>query len=356
MSYGKRKPKINFEEWCLNNNRTDLLKRWDYELNDVLPSEISYKSNKKYYFICPKHIHESQLSNIQYVSCGKQKNIICKKCNSFAQYIINNYSEEYLNELVELNLNYDLWDINYKSNHYKLLIRCNKMGHECLQTPEHFVRNGCQYCAHRAKTNIPKEDSLGIICPKILPLWSSKNDKTPYDYYPSSTFKVYWRCENNIHDDFYRAINVSKMVNFRCPKCVNFWGEYNGNWKGGVTYSDKKERQSYKYQIWRKEVIKRNNNICQCCLRKINENNLMAHVHHIYNFSDYKNLRINVDNGITLCQECHCFDIEDSFHNLYGNFHNTPEQLEEYINYKRKKLGINIPFSIEEYLKNKIII
>ena len=34
---------------------------------------------------------------------------------------------------------------------------------------------------------------------------------------------------------------------------------------------------------------------------------------------------------------------------------NTPEQLEEYINNKRKELGINIPFNIEEYLNGNIL-
>lgn len=32
-----------------------------------------------------------------------------------------------------------------------------------------------------------------------------------------------------------------------------------------------------------------------------------------------------------------------------GTYNNTPEQLEEYINKKRKQLGINIPFNIKNY-------
>lgn len=351
MSYDTRKPNYTFEEWCIQNNREDLLIRWDYELNKKLPSEVSYQSNKKFYFLCPRHIHESQLSNIQYISGGRQKNIICKKCRSFAQYVIDNYSEEYLNKLSKLNLKYNLWEIGSKSNTYKLLIECNKKGHRYIQTPENFVKNGCQYCSHRSKKDdIPKEESLGMICPKIIPLWSNKNDKTPYSYYPSSTHKVYWKCENGIHEDFLRSINVSKMTDFRCPKCVNYWGENNGNWKGGLTYLDKKERQSYEYKLWREQVIKRDNNICQCCLKKIDNHDLLTHVHHIYNFADYKDYRTNINNGITLCNECHDFKINDSFHNLYGLVHTTPKQLEEYINYKREKLGITVPFQIDKYL------
>ena len=47
----------SFEKWCKDNKRQDLLDRWDYELNDISPSKISYKSNKKYWFKCPRNIH-----------------------------------------------------------------------------------------------------------------------------------------------------------------------------------------------------------------------------------------------------------------------------------------------------------
>lgn len=344
--------KINysFKDWCEDNNRVDILERWDYELNKITPSEINYKSNKKYYFLCPRHLHESQLSNIQYFSSGKQKNLVCKKCKSFAQYILDNYSQEYLELLIQINPNINLWDIGQKSNSHKLNIKCFKKGHKYLQTPEHFVKNGCQYCSHRIQNCIDKEESLGFLYPKMLPLWSDKNKQTPYDYYPYSTSKVFWKCENNIHEDYNRAISVSNTIGFRCPKCVNFWGENNANWKGGNTYKDKKERQSYQYLQWRKQVKEKDNYTCQCCLNKIDDI-ITGHVHHIYNFADYKDLRMDINNGITLCQNCHQLNIEDSFHNIYGNFHTTPEQLDNYINYKRKKLGINIPFNINKYMQ-----
>lgn len=50
--------KMSFYEWCIQNNRNDLLDRWDYDLNNVIPSEILHSSNKSYYFKCdtnPKH-------------------------------------------------------------------------------------------------------------------------------------------------------------------------------------------------------------------------------------------------------------------------------------------------------------
>ena len=45
---------IDFENWCIKNNRVDLLSLWDYELNNKIPKQISAKTRKKYYFKCPK--------------------------------------------------------------------------------------------------------------------------------------------------------------------------------------------------------------------------------------------------------------------------------------------------------------
>ena len=54
---------------------------------------------------------------------------------------------------------------------------------------------------------------------------------------------------------------------------------------------------------WRKEVITRDNNICQECGTKIG----VKHVHHILPWRDYPEpeYSLNINNGITLCEKCH---------------------------------------------------
>lgn len=54
------------------------------------------------------------------------------------------------------------------------------------------------------------------------------------------------------------------------------------------------------YIKWRKDVIKRDNNTCQECGDKEN-----LHAHHIKSFCEYPDLRTELDNGITLCKDCH---------------------------------------------------
>jgi len=139
----------SFKEWCIDNNRQDILNRWDYELNNKKPSEVAHSdSRKKYYFKCPIGIHKSELKNISHFIKGYEGSINCNMCNS-----------------------------------------------------------------------------LGYLYPKVLDLWSNKNKKSPYEYSPHSNKYTYWKCPEGKHKDFYRDINSSNKLDFRCPECDYSKGE-----------------------------------------------------------------------------------------------------------------------------------
>lgn len=72
------------------------------------------------------------------------------------------------------------------------------------------------------------------------------------------------------------------------------------NWDGGKTKESLKERNNTKAYYFRKNVLKRDKKICQNCGSKEN-----LHVHHIKLFSKHPESRYDVDNGITLCKDCH---------------------------------------------------
>ncbi len=76
-------------------------------------------------------------------------------------------------------------------------------------------------------------------------------------------------------------------------------GDKNPAWKGGCI---KNERNDPAYQLWVKEVKKRDNNTCW-----INDENCWGYniVHHIKNWPKYFKLRYELTNGITLCQAHH---------------------------------------------------
>lgn len=79
-------------------------------------------------------------------------------------------------------------------------------------------------------------------------------------------------------------------------------------WKGGVTSESHKIRNSPEYKNWRKQVFERDDYRCLGCGLKNSEQgvkNLILNADHIYPFAPYPRLRFMVENGRTLCVDCH---------------------------------------------------
>lgn len=80
-----------------------------------------------------------------------------------------------------------------------------------------------------------------------------------------------------------------------------FSGEKNPAWKGGVTPIHEKIRKSNEYVIWRNAVFERDNYTCIWCGQRGEKLN----ADHIKPFSQFPELRLAIDNGRTLCVDCH---------------------------------------------------
>jgi ribosomal protein L40E len=92
------------------------------------------------------------------------------------------------------------------------------------------------------------------------------------------------------------------------------------NYKHGE-YID--NRNSNAFTNWAKEVREVFNNTCDCCgySRKI-----ALKAHHLYSYEKNKDIALEVENGVSLCANCH-----EEFHKEYGYGDNTKEQ---YITFK----------------------
>ncbi|MBM3210597.1 hypothetical protein FJZ33_00135 [Candidatus Poribacteria bacterium] len=79
-------------------------------------------------------------------------------------------------------------------------------------------------------------------------------------------------------------------------------GKLSRNWKGGRSKAYKKGYRSAKYKQWRRDVFIRDEFTCQECGIK----HTYITAHHIKPFAFYPELRFDINNGITLCEDCHC--------------------------------------------------
>lgn len=115
---------------------------------------------------------------------------------------------------------------------------------------------------------------------------------------------------------------------FCSQECHGKWmsenqiGENCPAWNPNKTQEERELcRDTSEGKAWRQQVFERDNYTCQLS----GQIGGKLEAHHLYSYNKYKDLRCDVDNGITLSKELHRL-----FHKLYGKKHNTKEQFEEF--------------------------
>ena len=127
-------------------------------------------------------------------------------------------------------------------------------------------------------------------------------------------------------------IYISEFNSFkngcRCPKCDNerWIGENNPNYKADLTEEERKANESrhskLEYRKWFRLVFKRDKFTCKCC----GKHGVTLNAHHLDGYDNFKEKRYDINNGITLCEDCH-----KEFHHIYGYGNNTKQQFEKFI-------------------------
>lgn len=123
-----KKERYSFKQWCIDNNKIDLLGLWDYEKTGFAPEDITYASAKPVYFKCPNGIHESGLRYVHRITCkNDQSNFRCKEC--FKEHpIIKDISGQIFGELTVIEPDFEATQNH--SNHgtyWKCICSCGSV-------------------------------------------------------------------------------------------------------------------------------------------------------------------------------------------------------------------------------------
>lgn len=241
----------------------------------------------------------------------------------------NKLTLQQVKQYVEAN-GYKLISTEYIRAKDKLDMICPE-GHNCCISYGNFSQGRrCNECAKVSRAN-----SRRIPTEIIAKAFQDAGCELITKEFKNSTQKLQYRCScGNISETTWSNFSRGK----RCKSCgiekvINkISGENNYRWIKDRTPEERKailaERTCPEYKRWRKAVLKKDHNTCQCCHTKEG-----LEAHHIFNWAEYPHLRFQASNGITLCKNCHV-----SFHKQFGLTNNNVDQIKSYISEEAAKL------------------
>lgn len=343
----------SFYDWCIENDHNVLLDMWENGDNDISPKDVTFRSDRKVKFSCGDPNHPVKLIRVASVTdpnrTGLTMERFCVGCHSVGKYLIDNYGEDYL---------WRIWSDKNELSPFEIAAnsKSKKIWLKCLNNPTHpdydltagniCVAFGCPYCRNR---RLYDGNNFALLYPQVYDYWSDKNTTTPDQYVVGSHDEAWFKCPIEFHKDYKREIRFEIEDDFKCPICLRIEAARKGAdhpYYTGNQTENSRERSNSNYRHWRETVFERDDYTCQCCGRR----GVYLNAHHIYSYAFHPEVRYLVSNGLTLCQDCHDMKIDGSLHYTYGNRDVSPDELEEYINNKRKKLGIDNVFSVKEYV------
>lgn len=270
----------------------------------TIRKETKYCSSK-----CSSKSQERKLIVKCYV-CGKEKQIIPSQLDGQERFFCSKEcnkkwrSEYYKNE-------------NNPGYKPKIKCTCDNCGKEFYKTKSKFERCEKHYCSvecqHIGNAFILennrklRENKIKVNCSYC----GKKIEIVPSELKYKKHIYCSKKCQHKGWGKYYSGIN-SPQWNFNLSLKERIIG-----------------RKYPEYYEWRIKIYEKDNYTCQCCGDNKGHN---LRAHHILNYSEHKDIRLDIKNGITLCNICH-----KNFHDTYGYTHNTKEQLEEFL--KNKNLS-----------------
>lgn len=228
--------KQDFESWCITNDRSDLLQRWDYTLNQCGPSDVSSASHREYWFRCGRGLHPSESFAPSTLTHTNNKTRLageCRKCGSLAQHLIDHYGDDALQKYWDYAKNtVDPWELRAASRN-KVWIKCNSTDYHGSFDIEAFNIKKDYKCPYCRKRRIHPKDSfaqslIDMYGDDVLErVWDyDRNTVSPWEIPPSGITRVWLKClENDTHPSYCVVTNDFNSKFQRCPLCSSSLGE-----------------------------------------------------------------------------------------------------------------------------------
>lgn len=207
----------SLQEYCVQNNRYELLEQWNYARNvGLTPADVTYGSKKKVWWRCGKghewqtavYVRTGSNSGCPYCT-GKQtasgeSDLLSQRPDLAAQWHPTK-NGAVTPDCVSLGSHKTVWWICEKGHEWRAMVKTRVRGY------------GCPVCTNRVV--LSGVNDLASTHPDIAQQWHhEKNGSfTPRDVLAGSLRKVWWRCEKG-HE--WQAFIGSRTNGNGCPVCA----------------------------------------------------------------------------------------------------------------------------------------
>lgn len=199
-----------------------------------------------------------------------------------------------------------------------VLMRHNKCGFEYNVTPTDFLSGGnrCPECARNKKkdTESFKKEVYELVGDEYEIVGEYTTSKSPV------------LIKHTICGCTFEKTPELFLIGIGCPDCglEKRSGENHYKYNPDLTEEERLRRDMFNGEIrkWRDRVFIRDEFTCKVC----NGTGGRLNAHHLNSWDQYEEERLNLDNGITLCEACH-----KGFHSQFGYGNNTQKQFKEFI-------------------------
>lgn len=326
------------------------LARIKYKASCVVCGKEFSTSNKQAVFCSTECQHETQKKGITVhcAQCGKEKHVPVSKSsrNKSGLYFCNmDCKAQYQKSSMQSEQN---------PNYNRVPVPCSGCGKEILVIPFKIKSQKSIYCCKECFKQHFGETKLGELNynfkSKVLkicitcgsPYYRKPGDKSKYCskecYYIHCKELFKYRRTSSMEPcaTCGKPVNVTphdkkiKKHHFCSKECkdngnsIYYSGPNHPQWKSDKPYQERiAERLLGGYKAWRTTVFLRDHYTCVRC-KDNNGGNLVAH--HLNSWASTPQDRYKIDNGVTLCKDCH-----RKFHKLYGWGKNTKRQFAEWM-------------------------